>query len=133
MLVAVNPWRSRGALAFALVLGLLLEVVLLAAVRRFNLFTAEDALRDRMILLGLALGFVVLSAQILHTVWGVGRTAAMAVVTLAAMWAWAAALALAAFLVFLVFFAMFFELYLPVQGAVWLVRRGLGPLRNRGR
>lgn len=134
MLVHAHPWRSRGALAFALVLGLLLEVVLFAAVRRFDLFVAEDTLRDRMILLGLALGFVVLSAQILHTIWGVGRVAAMTVVTLAAMWAWAAILIVGAFLVFLLFFAIFFELYLPVRGAAWLVQQGLRPaVRTRGR
>ncbi len=134
MLVASRPWRSRGALAFALVLGLLLEVVLFAAIRRFDLFVTESLLQDRLILLGLALGFVVLSAQILHTVWGVGRVAAMTVVTLAAMWAWAALLVLGAFLVFLLFFALFFELYLPIKGAAWLVREGLRPVvRSRGR
>ena len=134
MLVASRPWRSRGALAFALVLGLLLEVVLFAAVRRFDLFVSESLLRDRLILLGLSLGFVVLSAQILHAVWGVGRVAAMTVVTLAAMWAWAALLVLGAFLVFLLFFALFFELYLPLRGAAWLVRQGLRPAaRSRGR
>jgi len=134
VLVASRPWRSRGALAFALVLGLLLEVVLFAAIRRFDLFVTESLLQDRLILLGLALGFVVLSAQILHTVWGVGRVAAMTVVTLAAMWAWAALLVLGAFLVFLLFFALFFELYLPIKGAAWLVREGLRPVvRSRGR
>jgi len=133
VLVAVNPWRSKGALVFALVLGLLLELTLFAAVRRFDLFVTEDTLRDRTVLLGLSSGFVILAAQILHTIWGVSRVSAMTVVTLAAMWAWAAALALAAFLVFLVFFALFFELYLPVRGAAWLVRQGLAPLRNRGR
>ncbi len=134
MLVASRPWRSRGALAFALVLGLLLEVVLFAAVQRFDLFVTESLLQDRLILLGLALGFVVLSAQILHTVWGVGRVAAMTVVTLAAMWAWAALLVLGAFLVFLLGFALFFELYLPLKGAAWLVRQGLRPaIKSRGR
>jgi hypothetical protein len=134
VLVQNRPWRARGALAFALVLGLLLEVVLFAAVRRFDLFVAETPLRDRMILLGLSLGFVVLSAQILHTFWGVGRISAMTVITLAAMWAWAALLVLGAFLVFLLFFAVFFELYLPVRGAAWLVQQGLRPaLRTRGR
>jgi hypothetical protein len=124
VLVAAHPWRNRGALVFAFILGLLLEVVLFTAVRRFDLFVTEDLLTDRMILFGLSVGFVVLSSQILHTVWGTSRIAAMTVITLATMWAWAAVLALRVFLVFLVFFALFFELYLPVRAAVWLISRG---------
>ncbi len=130
MLVTPRPWRAPGALFSTLLLGFLLEVILFLACRRFDLFVTEDLLRDRLILLGLSLGFVVLSAQILHTLWGVDRIPAMTMVTLATMWAWAAALALVAFLVFLLFFALFFEFYLPVRGAAWLVRRGLRPARG---
>ena len=133
MLVVAQPWRSRGALLFALFLGLFLEVLLYLAVRRFDLFSSEEVIRDRAILLGLSIGFVVLSAQIMHTIWGVGRIPAMTVITLATMWAWAAAVVMIGFLVFLLFFALFFELYLPVRAALWLVRRGLQPLKNRGR
>lgn len=133
MLVVPQPWRSRGALAFALFLGLLLEVLLFLAVRRFDLFTSEEALRDRAILLGLSIGFVVFSAQILHTIWGVGRIPAMTMVTLATMWAWAAVVVVIAFLGFLLLFALFFELYLPVRAAIWLTRRGIQPLKSRGR
>ena len=134
MLVNSRPWSAKGALIFALMLGLLLEVILFSAVRRFDLFVTEDLLRDRLILLGLSVGFVALSGQILHTLWGVGRVPAMTMVTLATMWAWAAALVLVAFLVFLVFFALFFEIYLPIRGAVWLLQRGLRPVtKSRGR
>lgn len=133
MLVVPHPWRPRGALVVTLGLGLLLEVLLFLAIQRFRLFAGEDAVRDRLILLGLSTGFVILSSQILHTLWGVGRIPAMTLVTLAAMWAWAAALVLVAFLVFLLFFAVFFELYLPVRGLAWLVQRGLQALRSRGR
>ncbi|MFH1529283.1 MAG: hypothetical protein ABIK09_00970 [Pseudomonadota bacterium] len=130
MLVSPHPWRARGALVFTVFLGLLLEVILFAAVRHFHLFVGEDMLRDRLLLLGLCLGYVALSAQILHALWGVGRIPAMTLITLAAMWAWAAALVLVAFLVFLLFFALFFELYLPLRAALWLLQRGL-TIRDR--
>ena len=130
MLVVIRPWSARDALIATLLLGLALEILLLMAISRFDLFVAEETLRDRLLLLGLTLGFVAMSAQILHTLWGVGRVAAMTMVTLATMWAWAAVLALVAFLVFLLFFALFFELYLPVRAAVWLIQRGLSSTRK---
>lgn len=128
MLVVIRPWSARGVLVSTLLLGLTLEILLFMAISHFDLFVAEDTLRDRLLLLGLTLGFVTMSAQILHTLWDVGRIAAMTMVTLATMWAWAAVLALAAFLVFLLFFALFFEAYLPVRTAVWLVKKGLSSI-----
>ncbi len=130
VLVVTRVWNSRGVLFATLLLGLALEVVLFMAISRFDLFVAEDTMRDRLLLLGLTIGFVAMSAQILHTIWDVGRVAAMTMVTLATMWAWAAVLAVAAFLVFLLFFAVFFELYLPVRTLAWLVQKGLSSTRK---
>jgi len=130
MLMVTRGWSARGVLVATLLLGLALEILLFMAISRFDLFVAEDTLRDRLLLLGLTLGFVAMSAQVLHTLWGVGRIAAMTMVTLATMWAWAAVLVLAAFLVFLLFFALFFELYLPVHAAAWAIQRGLSSTRK---
>jgi len=127
-----SPWRRTGLHVAVLLLGLGLEVLLFLAVHRLRLFTGEDDLVDRLVVLGITLGGVGLSAQVLHAFWEIGRVPAMALVTLAAMWAWAAGLALVAFLAFLLGFAVFFELYLPVRALAFLTERGLRRLRGRG-
>jgi hypothetical protein len=121
-------FKKDGALmAFTLLLGLGLEVMVFGAIERFELFVTRPALVDGAIVFGMSLGYLVFSSHLITNIFPVGRIPAMTLSLLAGMWAWAAVMALVFFLVFLLMLALYSLIYVPISGLSY----GLTTLKNR--
>lgn len=108
--------RRSDFLVLLALLGLGLEVLVFGYISRFRLFVGDTPVLDGAMLFGVSLAYVVLASQLLITVFPIPRVPAMSLLLLAAMWAWAAVLALGFFVVFLYFMAIFSLIYVPVSG-----------------
>jgi hypothetical protein len=123
----MNPGFGRGLYLTLFVLGLGMEIIIFGGIRHFDLFVSNAVWLDRGILFGVSLGALLLSAQILSTLHSIGFIPAATLVLLAGMWAWLGVVAAAFFLIFLVLFVLFAEVWVPIQ----LLAAGIDKLRKR--